>query len=743
MTVDCTYGLNPQQAEAVINTEGPMLIMAGAGSGKTKVLTCRVANLLQKGVRPYRILAITFTNKAAAEMRERVNNMSGPAAKDVWLFTFHAFCARFLRMEIDKLPGYGGNFAIYDTADSQNLIKQILKEMNLDDKRFQPSGILSRISNAKNALQDAAAFARQAGDFYEQKVADIYSRYEQKLQLNNALDFDDLLMLSIKLLQENKEVREKYQDRFDYLLVDEYQDTNHAQYLLTKFLAAKHRNICVVGDADQSIYGWRGADIQNILDFEKDYPDAKVIKLEQNYRSTQIILDAANAVIENNTGRKPKNLWTENKSGADIIYFQAVDERDEARFVIEQLQNLQRTENKKLGDMAILYRTNTQSRIFEEMLIKSGISYNMVGGLKFYERKEIKDIIAYLRVIFNPADSLSLLRIINVPKRGIGDASLAKIQAYAAANNVSLFEAVSNAAAIDGLSSRFVSKLDDLAGIIFELMNLANEALVEDLIDRVLRDTGYLEELENERTPQAQSRIDNLHELISVAQEFAASEEENNLENFLAHVALVSDIDDTELGEDAITLMTLHSSKGLEFPVVFLVGMEEGLFPHARTLMDETEIEEERRLCYVGITRAKEKLFLSSTKMRTIYGNTVTYPPSRFLQEIPARLVKTIKRQERFSALENFKQVSEKYSARPQKPASTFNPRSFMPQKPAAAAGGTGTRFNTGDRVSHSKWGEGMVVSVKDSPDGQEVKVAFAGAGVRSLLTKYAVLKKL
>lgn len=743
MTVDCTYGLNPQQAEAVINTEGPMLIMAGAGSGKTKVLTCRVANLLQKGVRPYRILAITFTNKAAAEMRERVNNMSGPAAKDVWLFTFHAFCARFLRMEIDKLPGYGGNFAIYDTADSQNLIKQILKEMNLDDKRFQPSGILSRISNAKNALQDAAAFARQTGDFYEQKVADIYSRYEQKLQLNNALDFDDLLMLSIKLLQENKEVREKYQDRFDYLLVDEYQDTNHAQYLLTKFLAAKHRNICVVGDADQSIYGWRGADIQNILDFEKDYPDAKVIKLEQNYRSTQIILDAANAVIENNTGRKPKNLWTENKSGADIIYFQAVDERDEARFVIEQLQNLQRTENKKLGDMAILYRTNTQSRIFEEMLIKSGISYNMVGGLKFYERKEIKDIIAYLRVIFNPADSLSLLRIINVPKRGIGDASLAKIQAYAAANNVSLFEAVSNAAAIDGLSSRFVSKLDDLAGIIFELMNLANEAPVEDLIDRVLRDTGYLEELENERTPQAQSRIDNLHELISVAQEFAASEEENNLENFLAHVALVSDIDDTELGEDAITLMTLHSSKGLEFPVVFLVGMEEGLFPHARTLMDETEIEEERRLCYVGITRAKEKLFLSSTKMRTIYGNTVTYPPSRFLQEIPARLVKTIKRQERFSALENFKQVSEKYSARPQKPASTFNPHSFMPQKPAAAAGGTGTRFNTGDRVSHSKWGEGMVVSVKDSPDGQEVKVAFAGAGVRSLLTKYAVLKKL
>lgn len=747
MTVDCTYGLNPQQAEAVINTEGPMLIMAGAGSGKTKVLTCRVANLLQKGVRPYRILAITFTNKAAAEMRERVNNMSGPAAKDVWLFTFHAFCARFLRMEIDKLPGYGGNFAIYDTADSQNLIKQILKEMNLDDKRFQPSGILSRISNAKNALQDAAAFARQAGDFYEQKVADIYSRYEQKLQLNNALDFDDLLMLSIKLLQENKEVREKYQDRFDYLLVDEYQDTNHAQYLLTKFLAAKHRNICVVGDADQSIYGWRGADIQNILDFEKDYPDAKVIKLEQNYRSTQIILDAANAVIENNTGRKPKNLWTENKSGADIIYFQAVDERDEARFVIEQLQNLQRTENKKLGDMAILYRTNTQSRIFEEMLIKSGISYNMVGGLKFYERKEIKDIIAYLRVIFNPADSLSLLRIINVPKRGIGDASLAKIQAYAAANNVSLFEAVSNAAAIDGLSSRFVSKLDDLSRIIFEMMNQIDEIPVANLINLLLNETGYVKELENENTPQSQNRIQNLNEFITFAQEFDENEEERTLENFLASVALVSDIDESEIDSDAITLMTLHSAKGLEFPIVFIVGMEENIFPSAQAINkeweDDSKMEEERRLCYVGITRAKEKLYLSSAKARTIYGEDQYNKPSRFLFEIPQNLIKTIKRQERFSALENFKQVSEKYSARPQKPASTFNPHSFMPQKPAAAAGGTGTRFNTGDRVSHSKWGEGMVVSVKDSPDGQEVKVAFAGAGVRSLLTKYAVLKKL
>ena len=438
-------GLNPEQAEAVQTTNGPMLIMAGAGSGKTKVLTCRIAHLLQQGVRPYRILAITFTNKAATEMRERVDKMAGAAAKDVWLFTFHAFCARFLRMEITKLGGYGSNFAIYDSSDSQNLIKQILKELNLDEKRFQPAGIASRISNAKNQLQSVSDFSKAASDFYNQKVAEIYERYQNKLLVNNAVDFDDLLVLSIRLLQESEEVRAKYQERFDYLLVDEYQDTNHAQYLLTKLLAARHRNICVVGDADQSIYGWRGADIQNILDFEKDYPEAKIIKLEQNYRSTQVILDAANAVIENNTGRKPKNLWTDNDNGVAITYFQAIDERDEARFVIEKLQELQGQQNMKLGEMAVLYRTNTQSRIFEEMLIKSGITYNMVGGLKFYDRKEIKDIIAYLRVIFNPADSLSLLRIINVPRRGIGDATLAKLQAHAAENGMSLFDVVSNA----------------------------------------------------------------------------------------------------------------------------------------------------------------------------------------------------------------------------------------------------------------------------------------------------------
>lgn len=733
---DTLNGLNQQQALAVNTTEGPMLILAGAGSGKTKVLTCRIAHLLNHGVRPYRILAITFTNKAAAEMRERVDKMAGMAAKDVWLFTFHAFCARVLRMDIDKLGDYQKNFAIYDTSDIQTLIKQVLKEMDLDDKRFQPSAIYSRISNAKNQLLSPEDYAKAANDFYDQKVAQIYARYNEKLKANNALDFDDLLLLTLKLLQENAEVRSKYQEKFDYLMVDEYQDTNHAQYLLTKLLAAKHRNICVVGDADQSIYGWRGADIQNILDFEKDYPDAKMIKLEQNYRSTQVILDAANAVIDCNTGRKPKNLWTDNGTGKEIIYFQAMDERDEARFVIEQMQQLQQAEQLKLGDMAILYRTNTQSRVFEEMLIKSGVSYNMVGGTKFYERKEIKDIIAYLRVVFNPNDSLSLLRIINVPKRGIGDATLAKLQAYAAENEMSLFEVISNSASVPGVNARFISKLDELSGIIFEMMNEAEEVPVKQLIEDLMNRTGYLEELRLSKNVQDQSRIDNLMELLSVAEEFTKSEEESTLENFLGNVALVSDIDDAELGEDAITLMTLHSAKGLEFPVVFLVGMEEGIFPHSRTLMDEEEIEEERRLCYVGITRAERRLFMSNAKMRTIYGHTVSYPASRFLQEVPRGLIHVYKRPVvRRKPQEEIRETS----SRPVN-ANWFlsGKSSFMPKENSS-----GNTFAAGDKVAHSKWGNGTVVSVKNTDDGQEVKIAFAGGGIRSLLTKYAVLKKL
>ena len=738
--IDTLQGLNKEQAEAVRTINGPMLILAGAGSGKTKVLTCRVAHLLQQGVRPYRILAITFTNKAAAEMRERVDKMAGPAAKDVWLFTFHAFCARVLRRDIDKLGQYSNNFAIYDTTDTKNLIKQILKEMNLDEKRFQPAGIIGRISNAKNELLGVKEFAAQAGDFYEAKVAQIYEAYEGKLRANNAVDFDDLLLLTLRLLQEVPEAREKYQDKFDYIMVDEYQDTNHVQYLLTKLLAGKHHNLCVVGDADQSIYGWRGADIRNILDFEKDYPEAKLVKLEQNYRSTQVILDAANAVIENNTGRKPKNLWTNNGMGTEITYYQAVDERDEARFVIERMQELQLKEGAKLGDMAVLYRTNTQSRVFEEMLIKSGIAYTMVGGTKFYERKEIKDIIAYLRLIYNPHDGLSLERIINVPRRGIGDATLARLQSYANETNQSMFDVISNASEVPGLSSRFVGKLDELASLLFEFMGEAEETSVKQLIINVMQRTGYQEQLELGRTAQDQSRLENLQELLSVAEDFAEKTARNgdeaSLENFLGEVALVSDIDDAELGEDAVTLMTLHSAKGLEFPTVFLVGMEEGIFPHERTLRDEKKIEEERRICYVGITRAERHLYLSNAKMRMIYGDTLSRRPSRFLQEVPRNLIHEYRRPIQQRVV--LREVPREQESRP-RTTNWFlqNKSSFVPKEASSSAS-----FKAGDKVNHKKWGLGTIVAVKDTEDGQEVKVAFNGGGIRSLLTKYAVLQK-
>lgn len=739
---DTMQGLNKEQLDAVQTINGPMLILAGAGSGKTKVLTCRIAHLLQQGVRPYRILAITFTNKAAAEMRERVDRMAGAAARDVWLFTFHAFCARLLRYELENLSGYANNFAIYDTSDSKNLIKQVLKEMNLDEKRFPLPAIISHISNAKNALLLPDAYAREASGYYEQQMAKIYDAYQKKLQANNAVDFDDLLLLALRLLQENPAVREKYQRKFDYLMVDEYQDTNHAQYLLTKLLAAGHRNICVVGDADQSIYGWRGADIQNILDFEKDYPDAKLVKLEQNYRSTQVILDAANAVIDNNSGRKPKNLWTANGNGSEIIYYQANDERDEARYVIENMQKLQLNEGAKLGDMAVLYRTNAQSRVFEEMLIKSGIAYTMVGGTKFYERKEIKDALAYLRLLYNPHDSLSLLRIINVPRRGIGDATLARLQEYANASGQSLFEVVTNAADVPGLASRFANKLDELSELLFELMGEAADVPVKQLLDDVLLKTGYLEELQSSKDPQDESRVENLKEMLSVTEEFAVKCERNGeeptLENFLADVALVADIDDAELGEEAVTLMTLHSAKGLEFPDVFLVGMEEGIFPHARTLMNDNEIEEERRLCYVGITRAEKHLFLSNARTRTIYGRTQYYTPSRFLQEVPRNLVHVIKR----PVVQRPAMTSQVHKPTAKENANWFEQHkaSFFPRESSAAAG---CSFHVGDKVMHKKWGAGTIVTAKAADDGQEVTVAFAGGGIRSLLTKYAKLEKL
>ena len=803
--MDTLANLNPQQQAAVEHINGPMLILAGAGSGKTKVLTCRIAHLLELGVSPYKILAITFTNKAAKEMRDRVDAMVGPAAKDVWLYTFHAFCARFLRREIEVLGTHKSNFAIYDAADQKNLLKSILKDMNLDEKRFPPAALQNAISNAKNQMQNASAFAKLAGDFFEQKAAEVYELYEKRLLANNAMDFDDLLMLTVKILAEFPEVREKYQQRFSYIMIDEYQDTNRTQYLLTRFLAGDEGNLCVVGDADQSIYGWRGADIRNILDFEKDYPKAKLLKLEQNYRSTMVILDAANAVIENNTGRKPKKLWTKNPTGAAITYYNAMDERDEARFVVEQAQMLIRNGRFSYGDMAVLYRTNTQSRVFEEILIKSGISYSMVGGVKFYDRKEIRDVMAYLKLLYNPYDTLSLQRIINVPKRGIGQATINKLQDYANAQGISLFEVITNAAAVPGLSPRFIAKLEEMSSLIFDLIAEVDTFPVEQLIDDVIHKTGYLEELQAERTPQSDSRAENLQELISVAQDFLKDEgDEKTLARFLEHVALVSDMDDAQLDNDKFTLMTLHSAKGLEFPVVFLAGMEEGLFPHSRSLMDDEQMEEERRLCYVGITRAKQILYLTSAKTRTIYGQTNYSAPSRFLEEIPEKLVHEYNRPSLVNTgyrntdgyksrgygqggysnagSGNYRQngrsgygqgayyrggyddeggaiigggrgkrtvpdsrvsasLSERFKEESKKTSGLFSKvhTNYVPEKPADDV----TDFAIGDRVSHKKWGEGTIVSVKNSPDGQEVKVAFAGAGIRSLLTKYAMLKKL
>lgn len=719
--------LNPAQLEAVTHIDGPLLVVAGAGSGKTRVLTSRIAYLLQEGVAPWNILAITFTNKAAQEMKERVHAMVGERARDIWLSTFHAFCVRLLRQESEHLAGYSRNFVIYDSGDSQAVIKNCLRELNLDDKHFPPAGVQASISNAKNALQDHRAFRRQADNFHQEKVAEVYELYQQKLRLNNALDFDDLLLLAVGLLEGNPEILGKYQEKFRYILIDEYQDTNRAQYLLAKLLAARHRNIFVVGDVDQSIYAWRGADIRNILDFEGDYPDARVVKLEQNYRSTQNILDAANTVIENNADRKPKSLWTENPAGDRIIRYLATDERDEARFICDNIIKQNTIYRAPYQDMAVLYRTNAQSRVIEEAFMRAGVPYTIVGGLKFYDRKEIRDILAYVRVIFNPADNVSLLRIINVPRRGIGDTSIGRLTEHASAANLPLFDAVSNSDAVPGLTARARNQLEGLAELLFKLNARADELPVAGLVEAVMRESGYLAELENEQTPQSEARIENLRELLSVAKEFAAAGDvEDNLENFLSHVSLVSDIDAADTDSDRVTLMTLHSAKGLEFPVVFLAGLEEGIFPHSRTLMSETEIEEERRLCYVGITRARRRLYITNARMRTIYGNTVMYPPSRFLTEIPRELLEEqVVKPDRYSA-----------ALRPA-PTPLRTPAAPPPARPAAAAD-----WRAGDKAQHAKWGVGTVVEVRGEADNQEVKVAFPGLGIRQLMVKFAPLTK-
>lgn len=722
-------GLNKEQQQAVQHTEGPLLILAGAGSGKTKVLTVRIAHLLAQGVNPYEILAITFTNKAAKEMKSRVEGLVGDVANRIWLSTFHSFCAKFLRFELDNFLGYNSNFTIYDTSDSQAVIKAALKALNLDDKYYPVGAMIAAISDAKNKLLFASDFRKQARDFYQQKVADVYEYYERELRKNNALDFDDLLLVAVKLLQSNEAVLDKYSKRFRYVMIDEYQDTNHAQYLLAKLLASHWKNIAVVGDADQSIYAWRGADIQNILDFEKDYPNCRSIKLEQNYRSTKIILDAANAVIENNEGRPKKNLWTDKTEGAKIQHFTAQSEHEEAAFIGDTIAKKHDIHGVPYGDMAILYRTNAQSRVLEEALIKRALPYTMVGGTKFYDRKEIKDVLAYLRVLYNPFDDLSLLRIINVPKRSIGVTTVAKLQDYARANGTSLFMTLTQLHLVDTIKGKTKEKLEEFGILIFTLVAEMEDKAVLDILESILDRTGYLAQLEESTDPQDQARAENIGELLSVAKDFQDTNPTGTVEDFLEQVALVNDVDSFEQEESKVTLMTLHAAKGLEFPIVFLGGLEEGLFPHSRTLMNPEEIEEERRLAYVGITRAEKELYISNATTRTVFGRTSSYLPSRFIDEIPEELV---------DGLRAKRKVPDDIKRHvPQHMSVTSRPVTKPIVRNEVIAD-----WKVGDTAIHSKWGNGKVINVAGEGAGMKLTIEFPTQGVRVVMAKFAPVKK-
>ena len=722
-------GLNKEQQQAVQHTEGPLLILAGAGSGKTKVLTVRIAHLLAQGVNPYEILAITFTNKAAKEMKSRVEGLVGDVATRIWLSTFHSFCAKFLRFELDNFLGYNSNFTIYDTSDSQAVIKAALKALNLDDKYYPVGAMIGAISDAKNKLLFASDFRKQARDFYQQKVADVYEYYERELRKNNALDFDDLLLVAVKLLQSNEAVLDKYSKRFRYVMIDEYQDTNHAQYLLAKLLASHWKNIAVVGDADQSIYAWRGADIQNILDFEKDYPNCTSIKLEQNYRSTKIILDAANAVIENNEGRPKKNLWTDKTEGAKIQHFTAQSEHEEAAFIGDTIAKKHDIHGVPYGDMAILYRTNAQSRVLEEALIKRALPYTMVGGTKFYDRKEIKDVLAYLRVLYNPFDDLSLLRIINVPKRSIGATTVAKLQDYARANGTSLFMTLTQLHLVDTIKGKTKEKLEEFGILIFTLVAEMEDKTVLDILESILDRTGYLAQLEESTDPQDQARAENIGELLSVAKDFQDTNPNGTVEDFLEQVALVNDVDSFEQEESKVTLMTLHAAKGLEFPIVFLGGLEEGLFPHSRTLMNPEEVEEERRLAYVGITRAEKELYISNATTRTVFGRTSSYLPSRFIDEIPEELV---------DGLRAKRKVPDDIKRHvPQHMSVTSRPVTKPIVRNEVIAD-----WKVGDTAIHSKWGNGKVINVAGEGAGMKLTIEFPTQGVRVVMAKFAPVKK-
>lgn len=737
--------LNKAQQAAVSAGDGPLLVIAGAGSGKTRVLTYRIAYLLaQRRVPPYRILAVTFTNKAAKEMKERVARLVGFIGEQIWVSTFHSLCVQILRREAEYI-GFRRNFLIFDTTDQLAVIRDCLKELNLDSKKFDPRFLLSAISAAKNELIGPQEYDRRASDYRENTIARVYARYQEKLRENNVFDFDDLIMYTVLLFKHNPQVLERYQERFQYILVDEYQDTNHAQYVLVKLLAEKYQNIFVVGDADQSIYRFRGADIRNILEFERDYPNARTVKLEQNYRSTKRILDAANAVIANNPGRKEKNLWTENPKGEPITYIQLPDERGEAGYVAEQIQQQVRETGRPYRDFTILYRTHSQSRVLEEEFMRRGVPYIIVSGLRFYERKEIKDLLAYLRLIHNPADNYSFVRIINVPRRGIGEATVGKIEEYAVENGISYFEALEQVDSIETISSRLAKKLREFRDMISSLRERAAELSVTELTEQVLEETGYLQELQNEKTIDAEGRIENLKEFLSVTKQFEAENEPADLAGLLEHVALISDVDSLNDDADAVRMMTFHGAKGLEFPVVFMVGMEEGIFPHSRSQWDPDDLEEERRLCYVGITRAMEKLYLTSARQRTLYGSTNLNFVSRFIEEIPPELLED-QRGDRDEV--RVSSVSAEVRGRGSTVMGTLG--AAYPTTGIGSTAGRARRrnssvvaeFQPGDKVRHDKFGVGTVISVSDSGGSAVYQVAFPGEGVKKLLAGYAVLER-
>ncbi|OZM56826.1 DNA helicase PcrA [Lottiidibacillus patelloidae] len=726
-------GLNKEQKEAVKHTEGPLLIMAGAGSGKTRVLTHRMAYLIvEKGVTPWNILALTFTNKAAREMKDRISAIIGPSAEDMWVSTFHSMCVRILRRDIDRI-GFNRNFSIIDSSDQLTVIKNILKAQNKDPKKWDPKTILGSISSAKNELKTAEHFSRTAGDHYDKIVSEVYTAYEKRLKQNHALDFDDLIMSTIHLFKRVPEVLEFYQRKFQYIHVDEYQDTNRAQYVLVQMMAEKYKNICVVGDSDQSIYRWRGADIANILSFEKDYDNAEVILLEQNYRSTKSILEAANNVIEKNMNRKPKKLWTENPDGKKINYYQGDNEHDEARFVAGKIKEYVDNGKYSYSDIAILYRTNAQSRVMEEMFLKANMNYTIVGGTKFYDRKEIKDLLAYLRLIANPDDDISMRRIINVPKRGIGATTVDKIALYADQNDMSMSRALMEVEQI-GLSARFTNSLREFAALMNNWTKMQEFLSVTELVEEVIKKTGYSDMLKAEKSLEAESRLENIEEFLSVTKEFEKGSDDKSLISFLTDLALVADIDQVDEEEtktnDKIVLMTLHSAKGLEFPLVFLMGMEEGVFPHSRSLFEEEEMEEERRLAYVGITRAEKELYLTNAKIRTLFGRTNVNPASRFIQEIPEHLLNDLN-----EGKIPWKQPNRNNVAQ-QPTRTTMRPK-------ATTTGGEQHGWKVGDKAAHGKWGTGTVVSTKGEGDSLELDIAFPQpVGIKRLLAKFAPITK-